>query len=52
MNGGAWQVVSYPNSGWENWRQVRADVTLNAGFNTLRLTHRDGWAELDFVEVA
>ncbi|WP_405096622.1 family 43 glycosylhydrolase [Micromonospora sp. NBC_01412] len=52
VNGGAAQVVSYPNSGWENWRQVRADVTLNAGFNTLRLTHRDGWAELDFVEVA
>nr|WP_176738482.1 CBM35 domain-containing protein [Micromonospora pallida] len=50
VNGGA-QVVTYPNTGWETWRQVQADVTLNAGFNTLRLTHRSRWAELDFVEV-
>ncbi|MGS2619008.1 family 43 glycosylhydrolase [Micromonospora sp. LZ34] len=52
VNGGAPQVVTYPNSGWENWRQVRADVTLNAGFNTLRLTHLSRWAEIDFVEIA
>ncbi|GAA2219845.1 hypothetical protein GCM10010429_53180 [Micromonospora olivasterospora] len=52
VNGGAAQVVSYPNTGWETWRQVRADITLNAGWNTLRLTHRDRWAELDFVEIA
>jgi hypothetical protein len=37
-------------SGWETWRQVRADVTLDAGHNTVRLTHRGRWAELDFVE--
>ncbi|MGK5741190.1 family 43 glycosylhydrolase [Micromonospora sp. URMC 103] len=52
VNGGSPQVVTYPNSGWETWRQVRADVTLNAGFNTIRLTHRDRWAEIDFVEIA
>ncbi|BCL17563.1 family 43 glycosylhydrolase [Micromonospora sagamiensis] len=52
VNGGAAQVVTYPNSGWETWRQVRADVTLNAGYNTLRLTHHSRWAELDFVEIA
>ena len=52
VNGGSAQVVSYPNTGWETWRQVRADVTLNAGFNTVRLTHRSRWAELDHIEVA
>jgi hypothetical protein len=36
----------------ETWRQVRADVTLTAGVNTVRLTHRSRWAELDFLEVA
>ncbi|MEH1016421.1 family 43 glycosylhydrolase [Micromonospora sp. CPCC 206060] len=52
VNGGASQVVNYPNSGWENWRQVRANITLNAGFNTLRLNHLSRWAEIDFIEVA
>lgn len=52
VNGGAYQVVNYPNSGWESWRQVRADVTLNAGYNTLRLTFLNRWAELDFIEIA
>ncbi len=52
VNGGAGQVVNYPNTGWETWRQARADVTLNAGYNTLRLTHRSRWAEIDFIEVA
>lgn len=52
VNGGGAQVVTYPNTGWETWRQIRADVTLNAGYNTVRLTHRSRWAELDFVEVA
>ncbi|MEU4569117.1 family 43 glycosylhydrolase [Micromonospora sp. NPDC023956] len=52
VNGGAAQAVTYPNTGWETWRQVRADVTLNAGYNTLRLTHRSRWAELDFVEIS
>ncbi|MEU8299583.1 family 43 glycosylhydrolase [Micromonospora sp. NPDC048909] len=52
VNGGASQVVTYPDAGWENWRQVRADVTLNAGFNTLRLTHLNRWAEIDFIEIA
>ncbi|MEV4542487.1 family 43 glycosylhydrolase [Micromonospora echinaurantiaca] len=52
VNGGSPQVVRYPNTGWDVWRQVGVDVTLNAGFNTLRFTHRSRWAELDFVEVA
>lgn len=52
VNGGAGIVVNYPNSGWENWRQVSVGVTLNSGWNTLRLNHYSRWAELDYVEVA
>jgi hypothetical protein len=52
VNGGAGIVVNYPNTGWETWRQAPVDVTLNAGWNTLRLTFRTRWAELDYVEVA
>jgi hypothetical protein len=52
VNGGAAQVVTYPNRGWDNWTQVSADVNLAAGFNTVRLQFRSRWAELDYVEVA
>jgi hypothetical protein len=52
VNGGAGIVVNYPNTGWETWRQAPVDITLNAGWNTLRLTFRSRWAELDYVEVA
>lgn len=52
VNGGAPVVVSYPVTGWDNWRQVRVDVNLAAGWNTLRFTHRDWYAELDYIEVA
>lgn len=52
VNGGAAQVVTYPDRGWDNWTQVAAHVTLNAGFNTVRLQFRGRWAELDYLEVA
>ncbi|MEU4381945.1 family 43 glycosylhydrolase [Micromonospora echinofusca] len=52
VNGANPKVVTYPDTGWDVWRQVGVDVTLNAGFNTLRFTHLSRWAELDFVEVA
>jgi arabinan endo-1,5-alpha-L-arabinosidase len=52
VNGGSAVVVNYPNTGWETWRQVTAGVTLNAGWNTLRLTHLTRWAEVDYIEVA
>jgi len=52
VNGGAAQVVTYPNRGWDNWTQVSADVSLVAGFNTVRLQFRSRWAELDYLEVA
>jgi len=52
VNGGPATVVSYPVTGWDNWQQVAVDVDLNAGWNTLRFTHRDLYAELDYAEVA
>lgn len=52
VNGGAQVVVNYPQTGWDTYRQVPVDVTLNAGWNTLRLQFLSRWAELDYVEVA
>ncbi len=52
VNGGAAQVVGYPNRGWDNWTEVAAEVSLAAGFNTVRLQFRTRWAEVDYVEVA
>jgi hypothetical protein len=52
VNGGAQVVVNYPQTGWDTYRQVPVDVTLNAGWNTLRLQYLSRWAELDYVEVA
>ncbi len=52
VNGGAGSTVNYPDRGWENWTEVAVDVHLNAGANTLRLTHQTRWAEIDHLEVA
>jgi arabinan endo-1,5-alpha-L-arabinosidase len=52
VNGGAAQVVGYPNRGWDNWTEVAAQVSLAAGFNTVRLQFRTRWAEVDYLEVA
>ncbi|GAB2956420.1 hypothetical protein GCM10027280_51270 [Micromonospora polyrhachis] len=52
VNGGTQLVVNYPNTGWDSYRQVPVDVTMNAGWNTIRLQHRSRWAELDYIEVA
>ena len=47
-----YEVVNYPNTGWDTYQQVAVDVTLNAGGNTLRFTHLTAFAELDYVELA
>jgi arabinan endo-1,5-alpha-L-arabinosidase len=52
VNGGAAQVVNYPDHGWDNWTEVSAEVSLATGFNTVRLTFRTRWAEIDYLEVA
>jgi len=52
VNGGAQIVVNYPQGGWDTYRQVPVDVTLNAGSNVLRFQFLTRWAELDYIEVA
>ncbi|WP_217280850.1 family 43 glycosylhydrolase [Kibdelosporangium persicum] len=52
VNGGTQLVLTYPNTGWENWSEAGLDVTLNPGWNTLRFQYRARWAELDQVELA
>ncbi len=52
VNEGSASVVDYPDHGWENWAQVDVGVSLKQGWNTLRLTHRSAYAELDYLELA
>lgn len=52
VNGGAQQVVGYPDRGRDNRTRVAVGVTLHDGRNTLRLQHRQRWAEVDSVELA
>lgn len=52
VNGSTQSVVNYPNHGWDHWTQVSVGLTLNAGWNILRLQHNDRWAEIDYVEIA
>ncbi len=43
--------VSYPVTGWDNWQQSSVSITLNAGWNTIRLTKGDLYTEVDYLEV-
>ncbi|MEV0390138.1 family 43 glycosylhydrolase [Nonomuraea sp. NPDC050643] len=52
VNGSAQTTLNYPDRGWDNWTQVSAGVTLNAGWNVLRFQYQTRWAELDYVELA
>lgn len=52
VNGAAAGSISYPVTGWDNWRQSTRDVTLQAGWNTIRLGKGTAFAELDYIEVA
>ncbi|WBQ02426.1 family 43 glycosylhydrolase [Kribbella sp. CA-293567] len=51
VNGNSQGSVSYPAAGWDNWRQASVPITLNAGWNTVRLTKGTLFAEVDYVEV-
>ncbi|MFD7025153.1 family 43 glycosylhydrolase [Promicromonospora sukumoe] len=52
VNGTSAGSVSYPITGWDTWRQVSKDITLQAGWNTIRLGKGTAFAELDYIEVA
>jgi hypothetical protein len=51
VNGNSQGSVSYPVTGWDNWRQTSVGVTLNAGWNTIRLTKGNAYAEVDYFEL-
>jgi len=51
VNGNSQGAVSYPVTGWDNWQQSSVPVTLNAGWNTIRLTKGDLSTEGDYLEL-
>ena len=58
-NGGAWSTVSYPVTGaWGTFSTVTKTVTLNAGYNMIRLAKGSpnfaggiGYAEIDYIKL-
>ncbi|MGW7679816.1 family 43 glycosylhydrolase [Kribbella sp. NPDC054772] len=51
VNGNNAGSVSYPVTGWDNWHESSVQVTLNAGWNTIRLTKGDLYTEVDYLEL-
>ncbi|KAF4407681.1 family 43 glycosylhydrolase [Streptomyces lycii] len=51
VNGSAGGAVTYPHTGWDNWRHTAVEVGLRDGWNTIRLGKGEHYAELDAVEV-
>jgi arabinan endo-1,5-alpha-L-arabinosidase len=51
VNGNNVGSVGYPVTGWDNWHESSVSVTLNAGWNTIRLTKGDLYTEVDYLEV-
>lgn len=52
VNGGTATTVTYsPTADWGTDGQVTVTVTLNAGANTIKLSHNVGLAELDCIDV-
>ncbi|WTK91989.1 hypothetical protein OG558_30095 [Kribbella sp. NBC_01510] len=48
VNGNSQGVGSYPVT---SWQQSSVPVTLNAGWNTIRLTKGDLYTEVGYLEV-
>lgn len=51
VNGKSAGAVPYPHTGWDQWRTSQVSVTLREGWNALRLSKGERYAELDSVEV-
>lgn len=47
VNGGPNQVIDYKSFGWERYNPSAITVTLNKGANTIRLTKKANFAEVD-----
>lgn len=52
VNGTAAGPVRYRHTGWDRWSVVDTTVSLREGWNTIRLSKGEHYAELDGVEVA
>ncbi|TDD53557.1 carbohydrate-binding protein [Kribbella antibiotica] len=51
INGNSQGSVSYPFTGWNQWRESSVPVTLQAGWNTVRLTKGTLYTEVDYLEL-
>lgn len=51
VNGNNVGSVSYPVTGWDQWRETSAGISLNQGWNTVRLTKGTAYAEVDYLEL-
>jgi hypothetical protein len=51
VNGNNAGSVSYPVTGWDQWRETSAGVSLNQGWNTVRLTKGTAYTEVDYLEL-
>ncbi|MFI5734741.1 family 43 glycosylhydrolase [Kribbella sp. NPDC051587] len=51
VNGVSQGSVSYPVTGWDNWHESAVPVTLNVGWNTVRLSKGDLYTEVDYLEL-
>ncbi|WP_405058056.1 family 43 glycosylhydrolase [Kribbella sp. NBC_01505] len=51
INGNSQGSVSYPFTGWNQWHESSVPVTLQAGWNTVRLTKGTLYTEVDYLEL-
>lgn len=51
VNGNSQGSVSYPVTGWDRWRETSTPLTLNQGWNTVRLVKGSSYAEVDYLEL-
>ncbi len=52
VNGGSASTLSYPPTvDWNRYGWAQFTTSLNAGNNTIKLTHNTGYAELDAIDV-
>lgn len=52
VNGSDAGSISYPVTGWDNWQQASKNITLQEGWNTIRLGKGTAFTEIDYIEVA
>ncbi|HZE34017.1 MAG TPA: hypothetical protein VE198_21615, partial [Actinoallomurus sp.] len=51
VNGRVGADLTFGNTGWDDWTVAAADVSLNAGRNTVRLTRSVCSVEIDAIDL-